>query len=263
MTQLSFRHARELSDALLFFARLENRELERDVEGTGHAEEYRTIVLSCQAIYQILVLQTTTNLLTTRPLTSYGDVCAYDASVEFVITEFGSRLETVRKERGISQTDLAKTMLPPNAPIARIRSKASWLSRIERDNENVSLDTQILLAKGLGFPSISAFWIAIERAGISLPSGLQSPAVAAENEPVATLAKVDPHAHSLPTGKDFERVIVGSNKRILEALHGIKAAIDKAAHDLLARGVVAREQPAASPRVTGSHRRPNSGKRTG
>lgn len=258
MTQLGFRNARELSDALLFFARLENCEFQSSVEDGRHAEEYRTIVLASQAIYHTLVLDSNINLLSTTHVTSYAEVVAYDASVEFVVQEFGERLKVVREARGIGQTVLARTMLPANAPAKQITAKASYLSRIERENENVSLEIQLQLAKGLGFPSLSAFWIAIERAGVSSPDGLQSSPAASQNSVASALVKADPHAHSLPTGEDFERVIVGSFSKILQALDRIKTAVDH-----LARRLAAREQPATGPRDQASHRRRNPGKRTG
>lgn len=198
-------------------------------------------MLACQAIYHMLVLASEFNVLTRESVESYGDRPSYDADVDFSFRDFGTRLAAVRTARGLNQTQVARASYPAGTSADKITARASYLSRIERENENVSLETQIFLAKGLGFHSMSAFWIAIERAHDAASSSLHSATQALDSLPTSASAKGDVDAPALPTLADFERVVLGSTDTIVAELRRLTNLVDE------------RLKPAPSPRANASH----------
>jgi len=162
--------------------------------------------------------------------------------VEFSIRDFGARLVAVRTARGLNQTQVARASYPAGTPAATITARGSYISRIERENENVSLETQLFLAKGLGFPSMSAFWIAMEHALDPATSSLLFEAQAINNLPSSDTLKGDVDAPALPTIADLERVVVGSAETIASAIDRLSARVDE------------RLKPAPSARAHASHR---------
>ena len=64
------------------------------------------------------------------------------ARISEVSLRFGEKLRKLRKERGISQEELA----------ARAGLHRTYVSSVERGERNVSLETIDKLARGLGLP---------------------------------------------------------------------------------------------------------------
>jgi len=254
MTQLRDVNARQACDALLFFARLEYRQLQGDVERIrSHAEDFRTIVLGCQAIYHTLMLLPHIPVLSPIGVRGYAESPAYDSDVEFFVDDFGQRLRAVREAKGYKPKMLAEKAYPGDtAAAADARTSfTNYLSRIEKKNVPVGMEYQQLLAKLLGFPSISAFWIAIETAAPGdHTSGLISASSFPDNSPLVDSSKVDADAVALPTSADLERVVIGAAQTITHAI------------DRLGERLASREQSPPDPRAEASHGRRDARKRT-
>jgi hypothetical protein len=225
MTQLRFSDPSELRDALLFFARLEHRQLQANVEGRFHTDDYRTIVLGCQSIYSIIVLLSSLDVLTPNSTRRYGNFLPYDEVVE----DFGRRLRRVRDERGLDGTTVARNALGPHGSAKQYRDFANYLSRIERKNANVSHEKLTEIAKGLGFPSMSVFWQAIEQAGNGHgPAGLAlpTPPPQVDNRPSSQReADHDDHALSTMDLQSIERIFFGATDKIVAALESVGARL--------------------------------------
>lgn len=257
MTELRLIDAREMCDALLFFARLENSHFESEIEDrAGHAADYRTIVLSCQAIYRTLVLTSGIRVLTTASSESYGDVPAYDATVETVelfVNNFGDRLRTLRIARGFKDpADLARKVYGSDKKSAEQRKEfANYLGRVELKNKNVGIDLQITYARALGFATLSAFWIAIERVDVTAIQDLQLLRRSADNATSSEHAQVDVHARAFPPTHEFDRIIIGAASKIVDAINNLTSRLA----EIL--------QPNPNPRAHASHRGRNPRKGTG
>lgn len=257
MTQLSLRNSSELRDALLFFARLENRQLERDVEHRGHVEEYRTIVLASQAIYSIIVLCSSFGVLTPDSTMSYTETLAYDvAIVSEGVENFGARLRAVRQERNLNGPAVARQALGPRSTPKQRVAFANYLSRIERENVDVGFELLQKIAKGLGFPNLSAFLLRIEHIAESDPSKNTLPARTTEidnSREAATPVRSDDHAVTLPGPvdlKNFERIAYG-------AILQITGALDRLGERLTASGALDEDR-----RPPTSRRRGHPGQRS-
>lgn len=265
MTELRFVDPSEVCDALLFFARLEHRHLEREVEdGAGHAGDYRTIVLSCQAIYRTLVLFAGIRVLSPTQIEGYGDSATYYPTVESSITEsfvpdFGKRLRALREARGFKKpSDLARRVYGDGTDAKTEYERkefANYLGRVENKNKNCGISHLRMYAKALGFTSLSQFWIAIEHAFETAIQDLHSAAISPDNAASSEPVKAEAHARPVPTAADLDRIILGAAGKIVDAINGLGRSLSKR----LAKGF----KPGTNPRAHASHRSGNPRKGTG
>lgn len=71
----------------------------------------------------------------------YGDTnLILGMQIHRAVRKFGKAIQTIRKERGLTLEDLA----------AEAGLDAAHLSRIERGEKNIALETAVRLAEGLG-----------------------------------------------------------------------------------------------------------------
>lgn len=273
MTQLAAVDPSEVRDALLFFAALEHRHLERHVEDRLHAVDYRTIVLACQALYSTIVLATSCRMLTHEELTTYSSVRVYSPAVSSRsprpasnhddAVDFGQKLEALRVRSGLTQMTIARRALakPDDDTGKDTVSEANYLSRIERGGvPNLGLSKLRLLAKGYGFPDLGSFFAALDTPSLPSAGGLT-------HNPAFGLPKAGDHASSLSPVVDiltYERLTAGTYSKITEqgdkitaAVHGITTAVDR-----LARRLATRDQSHASARPPKSTRRRSAAARS-
>lgn len=168
---------------------------------------------------------------------SYTETLAYDVSVGDGVENFGARLRAVRQERKMDGPTVARHALGPKSTPKQRVTFANYLSRVERKNINVGLEQLQLIAKGLGFPNLSAFLLRIEHNAESAPSKNTLPPHAAETDnskEAATPVRSDDHAVTLPGPvdlKNFERIAYG-------AILQITGALDRLGERLTASGAL-------------------------
>jgi hypothetical protein len=126
--------------------------------------------------------------------------------------------------------EVARRALGPGGTAEQYTGFANYLSRIERENANVSLKKLREIAKGLGFATMTAFWQAIDQAGEPAASfALPTPMGEAQNHP-SPLQDADhdhrPHAPLDPIDlQSLERVLLGAGGGIIDALRSIEARL--------------------------------------
>jgi len=134
--------------------------------------------------------------------------------------DFGERLTAIRGK--LTRPDVAARALGPDSTKDQRRDFANYLARVERENGNVSLQQLRLFAKGLGYATLSAFWIAMEQAFApthARPAKNYLPSVRERADTAALPLGADYHATALPVHlADLERVVYGAVEEITGAL---------------------------------------------
>ena len=190
---------------------------------------------------------THTSVLTPCSIVGYEESSGYDSNVELFVEDFGARLRVVREARGFKElTALAEHVFPGDdeATALERQSFINYLSRVELKNKNVGINYQQFLARILGFPTLSAFWIAIEKAPELSQQGLISAGAFVDNPSLLAAPKADLDAAT------FSDSVIHIDSVIIQAAETITTAI----RDLADR-LAPRQQPAASPRDQTSGRR--------
>jgi transcriptional regulator with XRE-family HTH domain len=199
-------------------------------------------------------------VLTTRSTIVYDDL-SYDAKVESVAADFGVRLKALRFKLGFSEpAAVAVNVYGPAKTAQKDRTKlVNYLLRIERENISVGFNYLPRLAKGLNFPTVSAFVQAIEQTPPVDPEKNALPTTPSEkHNPPLHFEKAAAHDRAdAPSPVDFaslERVNYGlaeqmhvSTTQIIEAINGLGEKLA----DRLSPLAPARKKPASRRRAPG------------